>query len=272
MEPPPLKPFRPPFTFWLGTGETHWVETLNVPLFVSARRLDRLRGRGDKFRHAGTPTAIDSGGFTELSMFGGWQTSADDFGGRMYRFMDEGFGYVSWAAPQDWMCEPDMIAKTGLSVREHQERTVENFLYLREEFSHAPWIPVLQGYQLDEYLECERMYQDAGVDLTASLVGLGSVCRRQNTDDIGRIVATFAGKGYRLHGFGVKADGLRRYGHLLESADSQAWSFGARQRKIKLDGCAHAGPCSSCPRYALQWRETVLAAMRADQRGYELAA
>jgi hypothetical protein len=28
----------------------------------------------------------------------------------------------------DWMCEPFMLAKTGLSVREHQQRTVTNYL------------------------------------------------------------------------------------------------------------------------------------------------
>jgi len=30
------------------------------------------------------------------------------------------------------MCEPPIIAKTGLSVREHQERTVENFIELEQ--------------------------------------------------------------------------------------------------------------------------------------------
>jgi hypothetical protein len=30
----------------------------------------------------------------------------------------------------DWMCEPQILAGTGLSVAEHQRLTLENFLHL----------------------------------------------------------------------------------------------------------------------------------------------
>ena len=39
---------------------------------------------------------------------------------------------LEWAAPMDWMCEPAMLARTGLTVEDHQRRTVANFLELRE--------------------------------------------------------------------------------------------------------------------------------------------
>ena len=52
-------------------------------------------------------------------------TNAVDANVRLYR--DE-VGGLQCAAPQDWMCEPQIVAKTGLSVREHQQRTVENLL------------------------------------------------------------------------------------------------------------------------------------------------
>ncbi len=29
-------------------------------------------------------------------------------------------GNLQWAAPQDWMCEPWIVAKTGLTVEYHQ--------------------------------------------------------------------------------------------------------------------------------------------------------
>ena len=41
-------------------------------------------------------------------------------------------GCLAWVAPQDWMCEPFMLQKTGLTVPDHQERTVRNFLDLRQ--------------------------------------------------------------------------------------------------------------------------------------------
>ncbi len=34
------------------------------------------------------------------------------------RYRDE-IGCLLWAAPQDWMCEPWITAKTGLTVAEH---------------------------------------------------------------------------------------------------------------------------------------------------------
>jgi hypothetical protein len=91
----------------------------------------------------------------------------------------------------DWMCEPHMTAKTGLTVREHQQRTVENYLRLRD---HGPFIPVLQGWEPGEYLACVELYEQYGVDLTTlPLVGVGSVCRRQSDHEIGWIFRTLAG-------------------------------------------------------------------------------
>jgi len=68
---------------------------------------------------------------------------------------------------------------------------------------------------------------------------VGSVCRRQATGEIEEIVHSLASIGIRIHGFGVKAGGLVRYADCLVSADSLAWSFGAR-RSAPLAGCLHA--------------------------------
>ena len=57
------------------------------------------------------------------------------------------------------------------------------------------------------------------------MVGLGSVCRRQATAEIDFITDELAGLGLRLHGFGVKALGLRQYADRHVSADSLAWSL-----------------------------------------------
>jgi len=177
------------------------------------------------------------------------------------RYRDE-IGHLDWAAPQDWMCEPFIVAKTGLSMREHLRRTVASYLRLTELAPDLPFIPVLQGWELADYLECAAMYEEAGVDLAAApLVGVGSVCRRQATKDIGIIMQTLAGMGLKLHGFGVKTEGLHRYGQYLASADSMAWSL--RGRHIR--GCRHRrrgqpapGSESNCLAFARAWRAGVL--------------
>jgi hypothetical protein len=235
--------------FFLGTHLPGWLNDIDVPLFVSHRQLK-------KYRWLPVPAgewALDSGAFTELSMFGEWRTTPTEYIAAVDDYMD--MGKLAWAAPMDWPCEPWMTEKTGLPVYEHQYRTVISYLELRD---HGPFIPVLQGWTLDDYLDCVALYSEAKVDLTAvPVVGLGSVCRRQATGEIETIVRELAGLGIRLHGFGVKTRGFSRYGHLLASADSMAWSFQAR-RSPPLPGCTSHKNCANCSRYALRWRSRVL--------------
>ena len=216
------------------------------------------RGYWPELPHAQGPWALDSGGFTELTLHGRWQTSPTEYVDAVTRY-DEEIGRLGWAAPMDWMCEPSVLASTGLSVAEHQARTVENYCLLRQLAPGLPFIPVLQGWTLGDYLACVDRYQTAGVALaTLPLVGVGSVCRRQHTSQIGAIITELAVGGLRLHGFGVKRRGLARYGPLLASADSLAWSAHARRRPARL-GCVGHRNCANCLAYALAWRELVLA-------------
>lgn len=251
---------------YLGTHEPSWLRTAGVPLFVSHRRLSRLR---TNLPQAIAPWALDSGGFSELSMYGEWRTTSRDYVNAVARY-DVEVGMLDWAAPQDWMCEPDMIAKTGLSVLEHQRRTVANYVELKAMWadvsdSDVPFMPVLQGYETDDYLRCMDMYADAGVDLgRIEIVGVGSVCRRQHTGDIRRVFEAILQRdpGLPIHGFGVKSLGLREYGDLLETCDSMAWSYNAR-RNPRLPGCTHKS-CSNCMLWALNWRRNIIACERWD--------
>jgi len=238
--------------FYLGTHQPGWLNTASVSLFISDRRLRGYR----RLPRARTMWALDSGGFTELSVHGGWQhgPTPAQYAARVRRYRDQ-IGKLAWAAPQDWMCEPWITAKTGLSVAEHQHRTVANYLQLRHLASDLPIVPVVQGYTVDDYLRCVDRYAAVGIDLsTAALVGVGSICRRQATTDAAAILTALHRQGVRrLHGFGIKTLGLRRYPHLLTSADSMAWSAVAR-RQPPLPGCTGHINCANCPRYAYQWR------------------
>ena len=176
---------------------------------------------------------------------------------------------MEWCAPQDWMCEPDMIQKTGLTVREHQVRSVRSFMHLRHD--GLPVIPVLQGWTLGEYMDCVELYDMMGVDLRREpLVGLGSVCRRQSNFRGPMLVDMISRMGIRLHGFGFKATGLTAGMDLgeyaaegehtqLVSADSMAWSTDARWVP-PLPGHAKLHQhCNNCIDYAMEWRRKLLA-------------
>jgi hypothetical protein len=241
--------------FYLGTHHPNWLNTLDVPLFVSHRRLAGRR----TLPVARGPWALDSGGFTELSMYGAWQTTPKQYITAVRRYRDQ-IGQLAWAAPQDWMCEPFMVAKTGLSVQKHQTRTVANYLTLRELAPDLPFAPVLQGWKVEDYERCADLYAREGIDLTQErVVGLGSVCRRQHTASAEALINRLHEHGItELHGFGFKVLGLEKVGHLLASADSLAWSYAARRRP-PLPGCTGHINCANCVRYALAWRQRVVA-------------
>lgn len=164
------------------------------------------------------------------------------------------------------MNEPVVLAQTGLTVAEHQRLTVENYLTLCTMAADLPFVPVLQGWDHEDYLRCADLYDAAGVDLAAEpVVGVGTVCRRQDTGFARQLMTDLHGMGLALHGFGIKGGGLS-YRDKMTSYDSMAWSFRARRdagdrEKRGLPrtryGCSHAS-CANCIRFALDWRDDLL--------------
>lgn len=252
--------------FYLGTHREQWLTTAppEVSLFISHRVLS---GRRTLPKAPEWPVrrhyAVDSGAFTELSMFGEFQTSPEEYVRALARYDNE-IGDIDWAAPQDWMCEPFMLERTGLTVADHQRRTVANFVRLAElwpEYGHGdcPVMPVIQGWTLDDYLRCVGLYEQAGIRLAEDYptVGVGSVCRRQGTTEIGEIFRELALLDLPLHGFGVKTAGLRRYGRWLTSADSMAWSYQGRRTPTGCGSSTHVNE-ANCMTFALAWHQRVL--------------
>lgn len=175
-----------------------------------------------------------------------------------------------FAAIRDWMCEPHMLARTGRSIADHQALTIESYANLRAIAPHIPWLPVVQGWHVDDYRSHVAQYAAAGFDLRAcNRVGVGSVCRRQGTFEGASIVRAVADLGIRVHAFGVKVDGLRLFGDRIASADSMAWSFIARRRRIQMPGCTHR-TCANCVRWALEWHRSRITANENAPRQLEL--
>lgn len=242
--------------FFLGTHETSWLGRTNVPLFISHHRLLRRKA----MPRALGPWALDSGAFTIVSG-GGHFEPPGVYAKAVRRYADE-IGQLAWCAPQDWMCEPFVLEKTGYTLADHQRMTLTSYLDLMDEA--IPVIPVLQGWTLGDYHRHADAYERNGIDLAGlPTVGIGSVCKRQSTPGIEAILTSLAVRGLDLHGFGVKAGGLARYSHALTSADSMAWSYGARN-KPAMDGCSHRS-CQNCLPFALSWRASLLASIPHQQ-------
>ena len=243
--------------FFLGIFEPYWLAHCDFPLMVARQRLFRPGDHRRPLPRARHRWVLDSGGFTQLHKHGRYPFTADQYV-REIKTLDNEVGNLAWASPMDWMCEAGALSQTGLTVREHQRRTVANFLDLRQRLGRLV-IPVLQGWEHDDYLRCSDLYQAAGVDLSqAPVVGLGSVCRRNATDDIVSIIPSLSG--LNLHAYGVKGHPLRQTHNILVSADSMAWSYRARRGGRHPD-CKHRR-CNNCRKFAALWRENLLTTLR----------
>lgn len=265
-----------PDNFYLTTHQIRWLERYEIPLFVSHvrmmwrswdRQLPRRKRRG---RYA-----LDSGGYSWLSKAGRWVQpwQMAEYGQSLLRYYDQ-IGEPDFVCIQDWMCEPEILKKTGLTVRQHQELTVANYTQFRYLMPQVPWVPVLQGWRDGDHLRHYEMYVRAGHDLSrAPVVGVGSICRLASSSRGRRIVTEiFKQTGLKLHGFGLKTLALEHpeVTRALHSSDSLAWSDSARHRR-PLPGHTHKS-CSSCPAWAMTWREKVLALLDSHRDGAQRRA
>ena len=214
--------------FYLGIHQPSDAKHLDR-VFVSVTRLSGPKGRKRKFTDK--PWIMDSGAFTTIAQHGGYPEPPAAYAKHIRR----------WAAPnlvaavaQDFMCEEFMLAKTGLTLADHQRLTIERYDELRREDTTGVLImPVLQGYDPDDYARHALAYGDRLV--LGAYVGVGSVCKRNSHPQA--IVAVLkaihhARPDLRLHGFGLKTTSLavKEIRDHLESADSLAWSFAARRQ------------------------------------------
>lgn len=206
--------------------------------------INRLRGKWG--RKAPLPAKLkrvllDSGAFTELFSHGCYRHTVEEYADAAAPWCAD--GRVVAIVTQDYMCEPVMLAKTGLGVAEHQRRTIERyddlFIYWHLGLGQTtPIMPVLQGWTAEDYVAHLRAY---GHRITPGMwLGVGSVCKRQGSPKV--IVAILKAiraelramglEGVRLHGFGVKKTALAdpEVRALLDTADSNAWSYHARKQ------------------------------------------
>lgn len=183
---------------------------------------------------------MDSGAFTEISTHGHYRFPIEVYASEINRW--KLCGNLECAISQDYMCEPFILKKTGMSIGEHQRLTIERYDALKP-LINTPIMPVLQGYEPNSYVAHLRLYGDR---LEPQMrVGVGSVCKR-NANPIEVVMVLDAIKrerpDLRLHGFGLKTTALANsyICSLLYSADSMAWSYRARRNGGNANGLKEA--------------------------------
>lgn len=199
----------------------------------------------------GCKVLVDSGAFTELDKHGKYMVTVAAYALRLWQLHTRGIVDIAGAVAQDFMCEDFMLEKVmGIpkdtitpeqrveQIRRHQEWSVQRYDELIAELERLfegpvpfPILPVLQGYEPEDYVRHIEMYGDR--IRPGMWVGVGSVCKR-NGDPKAILAVLSAIKAVRpdihIHGFGVKKTALksREITKLLATADSLAWSYHAR--------------------------------------------
>jgi len=193
--------------------------------FISVTRLRRRKGL-----FVVHDWIMDSGAFSTIATHGGYPAPVEEYAAEIHRWKTN--GNLLAAVAQDYMCEPWMVAKTGLSVREHQRLTIERYDALTRLVPDVYILPVLQGYNVEEYVAHVHMYGDRLAPY--AWVGVGSVCKRNTSPQIiAEILEAIHAvrPDLALHGFGIKKTALYSPAVRMQlvSADSMAWSFAARR-------------------------------------------
>jgi hypothetical protein len=220
----PGLPYLQVMMFFIGMHHPH--NAAKVPAaFISAHALCRRKGAFPARRWV-----LDSGAFRTIELHGGYPRPVEEYAELIRRYA--GNGRLLAAVSQDYMCEPFMLARTGLTIADHQRLTIERYDALLGCDTGGTYImPVLQGYAPQDYVEHIRQYGDR---LKLRMwAGVGSVCKRNSNPAAieAVLLAIYAERpDLRLHGFGIKltALGSQLVRDLLFSADSMAWSFAAR--------------------------------------------
>jgi hypothetical protein len=215
------------------------------PFLRSMISINAIRDRKGPFKV--NNWIMDSGAFTEISTHGRWRTGPEEYAEQINRWRRN--GNMLAAVSQDLMCEPFILAKSGLTIGEHQTITIERYARLIQ-LTNAYVMPVLQGYSPESY--AAHVCQYSSLLKHGQWVGVGSVCKRNgNPEQIEDVLLAIKTRrpDLRLHGFGLKIQALRSgtVRALLHSSDSMAWSYAAR----KEDGREHD------PRRALAYAATV---------------
>ena len=213
--------------FYLGLH--HPGDAKNVDrAFISANALAKRRS----VIEAKEEWILDSGAFTTLAAYGRYLSSEQNYAD-LVRRMSHSRSLVA-AVSQDYMCEPFMLERTGLTIADHQRMTIERFDTISAlDLGGVYLMPVLQGYNPDDYARHCAAYGDRLA--SGAWVGVGSVCKRNGSPPA---IAAVLSAIHRirpdllLHGFGVKMTSLTDASvrDRLHSADSMAWSYAARVR------------------------------------------
>ena len=123
---------------------------------------------------------VDSGGFHSSFVHGGYNKSDAEY----LHFVRK--TKADYFALRDYPCEPQILKKHNVTVKDQILRTVNHHIKLLDlakkyELSAKP-IPVIQGWEIGDYLFCLDKFREHGlIGNGFDYIAIGSLCRRHAT-------------------------------------------------------------------------------------------
>ena len=240
--------------YFVGTDDFQRAHKVNA--MISANALVRINNGVLQIRKAPIRAGrwmMDSGAFSQVTKYGDFIMSPEEYVRIAVRFQD--CGDLACIVTQDYMCEPDVIKMLQdmgkeASVRIHQRKTVERYLACADEAHKqglkVPVMPVLQGWEVEDYIQHWWMYSRAvnsrihqegrldpwmgGPTGWGAWLGIGSTCKRNKNPEVVSQILDSLPIDYdttKVHLFGYKTTGLKsdRIKDRIYSADSFAYDF-----------------------------------------------
>jgi len=212
--------------FWGITGRGGYIDVVpsEEAVMISAGSLWRGNGFKKKQRWPWKRWMLDSGGYLCLSRFKEYPWTLDDYL-KLIRELKPTF-----AASMDYCCEPSLSLNTEMSVEDRVRASADMANYLCKKSDCV--FPVIQGVEFDDYYLSWKLTES----LRPKLVGIGSVCRRQNLGEIAHLcefLGSIIPEGVMRHGFGVKMLAMKKNEcrKFFTSIDTNAWEFWRRAEK-----------------------------------------
>lgn len=202
---------------------------LNI-LYSAAGIWDERKGeaRRVKFPKQSGKKFIDCGGYTLFMKLSDYPFTPENYANIVAMTQPDYF------ASMDYPCEPEITARLGASIEDRMEATVDMAIYMQKHIQpmlKPQMVPVIQGFTLDQYIDCIEMYRNRGG--IREFMAVGSVCNRSNDSELEQLIiplvqyATEAGI-ERLHFFGLKLSRQAEHlYHYIDSRDSAAVLYAA---------------------------------------------
>ena len=174
---------------------------------------------------------VDSGGFQVTAR---WDLEYPYSVETLFEYAERvGADYL--AAP-DYACEPELHDSTvsnriGMTVEGHAQAMA---LYEDREWSFQ-LVPVLQGYEVEDYEHCIDWFESEG--MIRDYMAVGTVCKRDRVKSIHNVLQAIKRKlpDVDLHMFGMTLNAWkdRRLWGQFKSADTAAWNWGCGTQEEK---------------------------------------